>query len=529
MPARFGEMLLNRRRQMGLSIQQVANTIKIRPQIIEYFENEDFSSMPPRGYAQGMISSYARFLGLNPRTVVDAYFSALSVYERESGRGAGRYQEAAGQVSPHGTYADGRYLMLDRALPSSRYAQRPPQAGYVSESTSMHEPVSASNLRGGDYERGRRLGAGPSQRGSGSRSPYQGGRSSDPSMTNSLSASGRGAAGRGYAGRQGTAPRGSSSRGAAGYRAVPGAAGQGRGRVGGSSRQRSAAGGSAGSLGRSGYGAQRPQGRPRQNAPMHQVPGGRGQARPGVSQRGRSARGPQQLSPLQDPRLIMGGLGTVALLLVIVIVLLISRGCSAGASTADKQSSTQTQVAAGSNGSSSAASNSANGSASDATSTSSQDQGQTTANQTQGQQAENAQPVVKVSLPSGKTSWIEVKLDGTIVYSDSVTGPFEQEYKVTKSIEVSVTKPADVTVTKDGEKVRYDTKSSGVGKVTIAAPQQTTDAASDGESGQGAQGSESASQQSGADSNGTASQASGTAAASQASSSGSSAQTQATG
>ena len=57
MAARFGDMLLEQRRRMGLSIQQVANTIKIRPQIIEFFETGNFASMPPRGYAQGMISS----------------------------------------------------------------------------------------------------------------------------------------------------------------------------------------------------------------------------------------------------------------------------------------------------------------------------------------------------------------------------------------------------------------------------------------------------------------------------------------
>ena len=49
MAARFGDMLLEQRRRMGLSIQQVANTIKIRPQIIEFFENGNFASMPPRG------------------------------------------------------------------------------------------------------------------------------------------------------------------------------------------------------------------------------------------------------------------------------------------------------------------------------------------------------------------------------------------------------------------------------------------------------------------------------------------------
>ena len=84
MAARFGDMLLEQRRRMGLSIQQVANTIKIRPQIIEFFETGNFASMPPRGYAQGMISSYARFLGLNPREVVNAYFDDLMAYERRS-------------------------------------------------------------------------------------------------------------------------------------------------------------------------------------------------------------------------------------------------------------------------------------------------------------------------------------------------------------------------------------------------------------------------------------------------------------
>ena len=65
MSRHFGDMLLERRRQLGVSIQQVSNIVKIRPQIIEYFETENFAAMPPRGYAQGMISSYARYLGLD--------------------------------------------------------------------------------------------------------------------------------------------------------------------------------------------------------------------------------------------------------------------------------------------------------------------------------------------------------------------------------------------------------------------------------------------------------------------------------
>ena len=139
MASRFGEMLQERRRERGLSIQQVANTIKIRPQIIEFFENGDFASMPPRGYAQGMVSSYARFLGLNPREIVNMYFDELRMYEQATGTiSAGQLREAAGYASPRSADDTGRFLMVNP--PRSRYGVRPPQAGYVPESRSDHEP-----------------------------------------------------------------------------------------------------------------------------------------------------------------------------------------------------------------------------------------------------------------------------------------------------------------------------------------------------------------------------------------------------
>ena len=127
MAARFGDMLLEQRRRMGLSIQQVANTIKIRPQIIEFFETGNFASMPPRGYAQGMISSYARFLGLNPREVVNAYFDDLMAYERETSQQGGRFQDAAGYVNSRSSVDNGRFLMVQGGR-STRYGQRPQQA-----------------------------------------------------------------------------------------------------------------------------------------------------------------------------------------------------------------------------------------------------------------------------------------------------------------------------------------------------------------------------------------------------------------
>ena len=48
MSSRFGAMLQNRRRELGMSIQQVSNEIKLRPQTIEYFELGRLDAMPPR-------------------------------------------------------------------------------------------------------------------------------------------------------------------------------------------------------------------------------------------------------------------------------------------------------------------------------------------------------------------------------------------------------------------------------------------------------------------------------------------------
>ena len=53
------------------------------------------------------------------------------------------------------------------------------------------------------------------------------------------------------------------------------------------------------------------------------------------------------------------------------------------------------------------------------------------------------------------------------------------------SIEITTSKPSDVTVTKNGEKVRYDTKTSGVARVTITVPKKETTDSEDGESTDG--------------------------------------------
>ena len=54
--------------------------LKLKVQVLVAFEEGDFGSIPKSGYAQGMLSSYARYLGLNPRQIVDQFQEDLYEY-----------------------------------------------------------------------------------------------------------------------------------------------------------------------------------------------------------------------------------------------------------------------------------------------------------------------------------------------------------------------------------------------------------------------------------------------------------------
>ena len=80
---RFSEMLVTRRRQLGLSISQASQVLRLKEQVLIAFEEGDFDHIPKSGYAQGMLSSYARYLGLNPRQVVNQFQADLNDYVKD--------------------------------------------------------------------------------------------------------------------------------------------------------------------------------------------------------------------------------------------------------------------------------------------------------------------------------------------------------------------------------------------------------------------------------------------------------------
>lgn len=418
MTRHFGEMLLERRRQMGASIQQVANVIKIRPQIIEYFETENFAAMPPRGYSQGIIASYARFLGLNPREVVDAYFDALHEYERNgSGGRAGRFQDAAADANPRSSNAAGRYMMVN-SVPASRYGQRPPQAGYVSEFSSAHEPVSASRLR-------------PVSTADSRRRPSQGGYDSTlRSRTRRPD---------GYPASDQRDPRAHASRSQDGrsYRDPRGP--------------------------RVTYPDQRP---------VRRAPGG--QPPRGGAGRGQAPRGGSR--PLQQgPDMKFLAIMALGILILIALVMVLLRGCAPKPEAAGSASSTPSAKKADSKDTSEDSTDVDEGT--DPSTDEGDDADEPSSSKDKADKSskdeEPKETVVKVKLKEkGAVAWIEVKLDGKIVLGKQVVGPFEEEFKVETQIDITTNTPSAVAIYKNGDKVRYDTKVSGVGKVSILAPKK---------------------------------------------------------
>ena len=418
MTRHFGEMLLERRRQMGASIQQVANVIKIRPQIIEYFETENFAAMPPRGYSQGIIASYARFLGLNPREVVDAYFDALHEYERNgSGGRAGRFQDAAADANPRSSNAAGRYMMVN-SVPASRYGQRPPQAGYVSEFSSAHEPVSASRLR-------------PVNTADSRRRPSQGGY--DSTLRS------RARRPDGYPASDQRDPRAHASRAQDGrsYRDPRG-----------------------------------PRGTYPDQRPVRRAPGG--QPPRGGAGRGQAPRGGYR--PLQQgPDMKFLAIMALGILILIALVMVLLRGCAPKPEAAGSASTTPSAQKADSKNTSEDSTDVDEGGDSSTDEGDDADEASSSEDKTDksSKDEEPKETIVKVKLKEkGAVAWIEVKLDGKIVLGKQVVGPFEEEFKVETQIDITTNTPSAVAIYKNGDKVRYDTKVSGVGKVSILAPKK---------------------------------------------------------
>lgn len=71
--ANLGDTFKERRTALGLTIDQAEAATRIRGALIRALEDGDYSRLPNPGYVRGYISSYARFLELDPHPLLQMY------------------------------------------------------------------------------------------------------------------------------------------------------------------------------------------------------------------------------------------------------------------------------------------------------------------------------------------------------------------------------------------------------------------------------------------------------------------------
>jgi len=71
----LGDTMRAARESRGITIDHLAKTLRIRKRYLEAVEEDRFTDLPPRPYADIFVSAYAKGVGLSPRECLDRYFA----------------------------------------------------------------------------------------------------------------------------------------------------------------------------------------------------------------------------------------------------------------------------------------------------------------------------------------------------------------------------------------------------------------------------------------------------------------------
>lgn len=467
---RFSEMLVERRRQLGLTVKQASETLRLKEQVLVAFEEGDFANMPKSGYAQGMLSSYARYLGLNPRVVSRQFSEDLAAWERTGGRerAMAETRRELDQASPtlrrRSTYQGTRGLL-------------PTSGGYAGDmgdfaTTSLVRPkgqnsplVSRDAMRGGGPAHDRRYT---------SRDVYgdvdQSRRSSQYMRTRTRQT-------RGDRAHRDELPRPSryEERDRITRREISSTDFTDDLRYGSADPYEAASTATGRRSSRNIASVDRPNVQRRRPSSADRTSRSREQAR----------RSPGLLGALADlfsqgTRGVLLSILFVAILITGIIIMSVNScvrntnvdsrtNADTTVSAATTDAGSQKKTTASTTNESDAADGDASGSGQDTTDVA----------EDYADEEEASEPAkVVVAVADGETSWVEVKSDGKSEVADQVTGPWTKSYTVSDSITVSVNNISAVTVTKDGKNQSFDTKASGIGSMTIQVGSSSTGTAS---------------------------------------------------
>lgn len=82
-PASPGELLRRERENQGLSREEVATALNLRPAVVTGMEEDSYEQVPVATYRRGYLRAYARLLGMDDRPVLQAYADRFGSQENE--------------------------------------------------------------------------------------------------------------------------------------------------------------------------------------------------------------------------------------------------------------------------------------------------------------------------------------------------------------------------------------------------------------------------------------------------------------
>ncbi|MBQ9004771.1 MAG: helix-turn-helix domain-containing protein [Atopobiaceae bacterium] len=457
---RFSEMLVTRRRQLGLSISQASQVLRLKEQVLIAFEEGDFDHIPKSGYAQGMLSSYARYLGLNPRQVVNQFSADLSDYVKSgaprnvdddsSGYGSSPYVASRGLLPTSGGPAGDLGAFATTSQPHSRQQSAPlvNQRRYVGSLHDETERVYGYDVEDEYY-------SGVEQRPYTTRQPY----STQRTRAASARARARRSSDRSSYARSGSYVRDEVTT----RRVAPSQYTDDLRYDDETSSYEAASTGSGRQKSRNIASTRRP------NVKRRASDTNRGRGRDVPHRRGGVVGAVIDFFS-DGTHALVALIGLLAIALTFVIIFSVRSCVNNNSTEADRGTVPVTQSEQSSETEKKEdALDKAVDAANDALKEEKEGEGGSTSDTTSTTKKTETPKETKVvvSVESGMVSWVEILCDGESKIATTVTGPWSETYDVHESITIEVGDTTAVTVTENGAQRQFDSKTSGIGTITI--------------------------------------------------------------
>ena len=520
----FSEVLIQRRRDLGLTTAQASRVLKLKEQVLISLEEGDFESIPKSGYAQGMVSSYARYLGLDAREVVDMFLRDLDAYEAETPqkRSQGNHRPTQRGIlsSQRTTVDDSRRQLLPTAggragdmgdfATTSPAQTRTNSVALVSSSRMRSQgryEQSYSRYEDDDYELVSAPAANPRRMRTQVSGDLERPRRTQRSSQGNLQRSSQRPSRRNSRGMHST-ERISRSRYTDEYEDD---------RVSGEATRFEPAASPAGR--RSSHRipkAQRPGHASTQRRDSYGHRGnGSSQRRGDPSSRGRSRQKQSvgfegALSFISESRALIGVAALIIAILLMVVIFMGVKSCTNSSSSKEREGiPVSTTVSSTSTGTISEIDHDTSQTQEQGTAQTLNPQANQTTQETQqtgisetgdpqsqqlGGEVPTQEPInaeeggsrtqdlgevisteVTVSVMSGESTWLEILQDGESRIADQVLGPWSETYDVKESLTIQADNTAAVSVFENGTSRSFENRASGVGSMTIKVPTTTVD------------------------------------------------------